>query len=978
MSWRVENTKVGQDLVWDGVETGIAPSPTKGTANIQNANIATSSGEAMASYTRSSQTPSAITNGTLTPNGATDFTGPANLSVGQWITVSASTVSSISTTTNPMTVSADYLVVGGGGAGGSVNGTEGAGGGGGGGRVLTGSGSFSVGSVAVTIGAGGVAVQQNTGGTGGSSIIAGVATAQGGAGGGKNAANGAAASGGGSGGGGGAQFLGAAGTGGAGATGGNNGGNANVSTRATGGGGGGAGAVGSNATSTNGGNGGNGTASSITGTSVTYGGGGGGGATSSANEGAGGTGGGGNGSNGTDATDGTANTGGGGGGQGNGGLFIAGDGGTGKVVISYVTGSCIAIGGTVSYTATNTVHTFNESGAFVVLFIPPTNRYYVSYKSGTTYRLSSKFDPTGANALTHGTTGSVTFSTVTVPSQAIAKSTETYTTSTGIEYRYYVFDSNSYLWLYDTRIYDLYGTQWMLPDPNNYSTFALTGLGVINGMAVLIGKAFMFAKPVCDLGRILALMDNVYMNEPFPTNSKFALVGNQGKLYYCDGNYIGEVFPSTSLITSIANIQSTCQYTASSTTGTVSSVVSGSLPYSPTGTRIPVVMYTDVYGALPTSCINGTVYYVEYDPTAQTFGVYDAITGGSAKDIATGASGNQFFTTFWPFGSDAGADGSHPTVQVSTQRLNLPAREVAQCMVEVGNVVLIGGITNIVYPWNQVDATPSDVIPLPESNVKTMINVNNIAYVFAGNKGNIYITNTSIASLALKVPDYCAGVPGTPLTYIEPYFTWGDAMFLRGRVYFSILDQTATKAGNCGGVWSFIPSQNIDPSQDVGLSLRLENQNSYGDYDGYATILIPNERQIAISPQYWAWWQDSYSTGTSSFGVDYTGTTPVTQYVIETDLLPTGTMLTQETYAQVEYKVSTPLLSGDSIQLYYRLNSTSAWATCGTVVEESSNRLSGYFKQTFQKTQWVQIRAVVTTGGTTASSFVRLKEIRLR
>jgi len=362
----------------------------------------------------------------------------------------------------------------------------------------------------------------------------------------------------------------------------------------------------------------------------------------------------------------------------------------------------------------------------------------------------------------------------------------------------------------------------------------------------------------------------------------------------------------------------------------------------------------------------------------QTFHVYDAITGGSAKTISTGAAGNQFFTTFWPFGSDAGADGSHPTVQVSTQRLNLPANEVAQCMVEVGNVVLIGGITNIVYPWNQVDATPSDFIALPESNVKTMVNVNNLAYVFAGNKGNIYITNTSVASLALKVPDYCAGVPGTPLTYIEPYFTWGDAMFLRGRVYFSILDQTATKAGNCGGVWSFIPSQNIDPSQDVGLSLRLENQNSYGDYDGYATILIPNERQIAISPQYWAWWQDSYSTGTSSFGVDYTGTTPVTQYVIETDLLPTGTMLTQETYAQVEYKVSTPLLSGDSIQLYYRLNSTSAWATCGTVVEESSNRLSGYFKQTFQKTQWVQIRAVVTTGGTTASSFVRLKEIRLR
>jgi hypothetical protein len=203
-------------------------------------------------------------------------------------------------------------------------------------------------------------------------------------------------------------------------------------------------------------------------------------------------------------------------------------------------------------------------------------------------------------------------------------------------------------------------------------------------------------------------------------------------------------------------------------------------------------------------------------------------------------------------------------------------------------------------------------------------------------------------------------------------------MFLRGRVYFSILDQTATKAGNCGGIWSFIPSQNIDPMQDVGISLRLENQSSYGSYNGYATILLAPVEQLATSPQYWSAWQNSYSVATSTFGIDGTGTTPVTKYVVETDLLATGSLLSQRTFSQVEYKVSTPMLSGDSIQLYYRTNSTAAWTTCGTVIEEPNNRLSGYFKQAFQKTQWVQFRIEATTGGTTASSFVRLKELRLR
>jgi len=232
-------------------------------------------------------------------------------------------------------------------------------------------------------------------------------------------------------------------------------------------------------------------------------------------------------------------------------------------------------------------------------------------------------------------------------------------------------------------------------------------------------------------------------------------------------------------------------------------------------------------------------------------------------------------------------------------------------MEEVGNTIIIGCSGNNLYPWNQVDATPSDVITLPEANTKSIINANNMAYVFSGNKGNVYICNGSVASLALKVPDYCAGVPGTPLTYIEPYFTWGDSMYLRGRVYFSILDQTATKAGNCGGVWSFIPSQNFAYGQDIGLALRLENQNSYGDYDGYANILIPNEEQLAVSPQYWAAWQDSYNTGSATFGIDYTNTVPVTQYIIETDMLPTGTLLSKDTFTQLEYKLMTQLQSGD-------------------------------------------------------------------
>jgi len=123
------------------------------------------------------------------------------------------------------------------------------------------------------------------------------------------------------------------------------------------GGGGGAGAVGGNGTGTSGGTGGlggNGVAVSITGSSVTYAGGGGGYGT---NGSAGGTGGGGQGSTpsiGLNATNGTANTGGGGGGTHN--TSATTNGGSGIVILRWLTstGATITVGAGLTADATGT------------------------------------------------------------------------------------------------------------------------------------------------------------------------------------------------------------------------------------------------------------------------------------------------------------------------------------------------------------------------------------------------------------------------------------------------------------------------------------------------------------------------------------------------------------------------------------------------------------------------------------------------
>ncbi len=607
------------------------------------------------------------------------------------------------------------------------------------------------------------------------------------------------------------------------------------------------------------------------------------------------------------------------------------------------------------------------------------NVYYVKQKSNGLIQISNYFNST---VITHGTTGTASFKIwpllgVGSFASPVTSATEKYSDGTNFQYRYYILDSHGNVWVQDTMV-STPGITWFLPDPFVQFTNA-TGMAVLNGWLMIFNGNNILIKPTVNLGDSTAQGSTgvaypgiSLMSPDTSPNPHFAFVGHQGKLYYTDGNFIGSIFPDTSLLTGVANIQSYASYTTSTTTGTISALIDGSIPSTGTdNTRIPALFFPQAGFSNPSALTAGTIYYIQYSISGSTFQVYSAASGGSALDITSGATGTQYFNTFYPASA-----GGQATITFTPQRLNLPFFETSKSIAELGNLIVIGCTSNVLYPWNQVDPTPSDIIPLPENNVSNMITVNNMVYVFAGAKGNIYITNGSTASLVLSVPDYCAGIAGTPASYIEPYFTWGGAMYLRGRVWFSILDQTASKAGNCGGIWSFVPTQNFFIGQDTGISLRLENQASYGTYNGVSPVLLASQNQNAIGAQYWNAWYSSISS--PAYGIDFTNTTTSTPAIIETDLIPTGTLLDKKTFKQIEYKLSTPLAAGESVAISYRQNSTDSYVSCGSVVVESSTSLSGYFTITFEKGQWLQLKITLTPLSSSSSSFVRLREVRVR
>ena len=613
-----------------------------------------------------------------------------------------------------------------------------------------------------------------------------------------------------------------------------------------------------------------------------------------------------------------------------------------------------------------------------------TSYYVLDASSQSGILLSTTYSNNFSDAISGYTGSTATFTTINM-NIPITSATEIYTASevgngsiSTQQYRYYILDNNGLVWVSDSSSLSVNLVQkpdWFLPDKTVYA--GTTGMNVINGFLFIFQNDKIYAKPTVKLGSGYTSFSGGSTMSINNTNPHFSFVTKStGTLFYTDGRFIGSIYPNSSLLSGLTNIQSFASYTTSTTTGTIATLISGSLPYTGTAgstSRVPAIFFASTGGTVASLLSEGSLYWILYNsPTVRQFQVYDAITAGNLLDITTGATGTQYFNTFYPISGDGIG-----VMNFSPQALTLPNGEKSQAISELGLNLIIGCASNAIYPWNQKDITAQDFISLPENNVSSIINVNNMGYIFAGRKGNIYITNGSSVSPVISVPDYCAGIPGTPKSYIEPYFIWGGTMYLRGRVYFSIQDQNSSKTtGNCGGIWSFIPTQNEFIGQDTGISLRLENQASYGTYNGYSTVLLSSQNQQAISPQYWNGWQ-STSSGTT-FGIDFTNTTTSTVANIETDLIPVGTMLDKRTFKQIEYKLSTPLAVGESVAISYRTNSTDYYKSCGTVVAESTTSLSGYFTVNFEKSQWLQLQIVLTPLSTSSSTFVRLSEIRVR
>lgn len=381
----------------------------------------------------------------------------------------------------------------------------------------------------------------------------------------------------------------------------------------------------------------------------------------------------------------------------------------------------------------------------------------------------------------------------------------------------------------------------------------------------------------------------------------------------------------------------------------------------------------------------------------------------------------------------------------------LPFTDTANCLAFLGTNVMVGGIKNIIYPWDTTSPTYNYPIMIAESLISKMLTVNTNTFILAGNRGRVYVTNGSQANLYKKIPDHISGT-------VEPYFTWGGIGSTKNQLYISALvtanDLTANT--NYGGLWA------IDMDTKA---LRLTNKLSYASYAGFVGAMIPiisppNTNNPGGTGLYLGWStgntgtikvasngvlnssttvtsatigfaqtdvgsviagtgiptgtiiasvtnattaiMNSAATATATgvtititagSGIDQTIGTPYTggESIVDFDYIPIGTALIPTTNKDIEFKLSVPIVSGESVKLQWRQlfsgsdtftdASSSVVFTYATSTNGGGTGWNGYSgvyqSVNFQNSQWIQIRAVLTSTAS-SPSYTRLVEIRLK
>ena len=313
------------------------------------------------------------------------------------------------------------------------------------------------------------------------------------------------------------------------------------------------------------------------------------------------------------------------------------------------------------------------------------------------------------------------------------------------------------------------------------------------------------------------------------------------------------------------------------------------------------------------------------------------LVGQDSKVYIT--NGNNIFAFTATGGTPAVAPVATPSAGSGSNALDLPDNDIATCLAELGSNLMIGtgqGNSYVeiknnrsakIYPWDRVSTSFRLPVVLNEKGVHQMLSFANKLYVVAGTIGNIYESDSvnyrKIATLPYTVSNYTG--------FIE-YFPNAIALSDRGTllVGVSVGSDGVSKAG--------VYEINLnDPNYPVALSRTISTGNMTSTSGRISIGYISSKTSGNVLGN--IGWRD-----VNTFGVDNTSNVflyPNYAGVIETELKIVGSHDHKRSFQYIQFLLSDPLVSGQSIRISYRTDSKSSYTLISPTNEWSYSTIGG-------------------------------------
>lgn len=314
-----------------------------------------------------------------------------------------------------------------------------------------------------------------------------------------------------------------------------------------------------------------------------------------------------------------------------------------------------------------------------------------------------------------------------------------------------------------------------------------------------------------------------------------------------------------------------------------------------------------------------------------------------SDDILWGGAGRYIFKLQENDGYTFGP-GTSASYTFTKQALDLPSGYIVTCLAEFNEYLLIGtenlndANTAEVFVWDRTDPSFSKTIQINNSDRINWIEVyNNRVYIQAGNRGEIFVSDSTNAYLFAKMP----------ASLIESYgglaFYPDSSMIFNNKLYF------APSADTGAGVSSAIGVYSVDLNTGV---INIENTISTGESGENGilriTALIPKG-----STDYYVAWQDD---NTSDFGIDSLNVSGNVYYNSEayfiSQFFNVGTRQNKRTFISLYIQLIKDLTTGQSVTVYYRENKTDTWVSIATFNSVGESSFEAPFRKTLENVQF--------------------------